>query len=84
MEYPVLLHALELFWKTGFPLDRVTLKFGHEDDIAHTILDGARTGGYGMIVISRQGLNGMKGFFGGGITDQLLRDAFGYTLWVVE
>ena len=84
MEYPVLVNALELFGKTGFPLDRVTMKFGHEDDIAHSILDEARTGGYGTIVVSRQGSNGMKRFFGGGITDQLLRDASGYTLWVVE
>ena len=84
MEYPILVTALELFGKTGFPLDCVTLKFGHEDDIAHTILDEARTGGYGTIVVSRHGSNGMKRFFGGGITDQLLRDASGYTLWVVE
>jgi len=84
MENPILVQARELFGKTGFPLDRVTLKFGHEDDIAHTILDEARTGGYGTIVISRQGSNGLKRYFGGGITDQLLRDASGYTLWVVE
>jgi nucleotide-binding universal stress UspA family protein len=83
-EHPILAQALELFGKTGFPLDRVTLKFGHEGDIAHTILDEARSGGYGTIVISRQGSNGLKRFFGGGITDQLLRDASGYTLWVVE
>ena len=83
-ESPILATALELFRQTGFPLDRVTMKFGHEDDIAHTILDEARTGGYGTIVVSRQGSNGMKRFFGGGVTDQLLRDASGYTLWVVE
>lgn len=84
MENPILVQARELFGKTGFPLDRVTLKFGYEDDIAHTILDEARTGGYATIVISRQGSNGLKRFFGGGITGQLLRDASGYTLWVVE
>ena len=83
-ESPILVTALELFGQTGFPLDRVTMKFGHEDDVAHTILDEARTGGYGTIVVSRHGSNGMKRFFGGGITDQLLRDASGYTLWVVE
>jgi nucleotide-binding universal stress UspA family protein len=83
-EHPILLTALELFGKTGFPLDHVTLKFGHEDDIAHTILDEARTGGYQTIVVSRHGSKRMKLFFGGGITDQLLRDASGYTLWIVE
>ena len=83
-EHPILLTALELFGKTGFPLDRVTLKFGHEDDVAHTILDEARTGGYETIVLSRHGSSRLKRFFGGGITDQLLRDASGYTLWIVE
>ena len=84
VEYPILVKALELFGKTGFPLDRVTLKLGQEGDIAHTILDEARTGGHGTIVISRQGSNGLKRLFGGGLTDQLLREASGYTLWVVE
>ncbi|MCP9439766.1 MAG: universal stress protein [Nitrospira sp.] len=83
IEYPILLKALEVFGKTGFPLDRVTLKFGHEDDIAHTILDEARNGGYETIVVNRHSSNGIKRFFGGGITDQLLRDATGFTLWVV-
>jgi nucleotide-binding universal stress UspA family protein len=83
-EHPILLTALELFGRTGFPLDRVTLKFGHEDDVAHTILDEARTGGYQTIVVSRHGLKRVKLFFGGGITDQLLRDASGYTIWIVE
>lgn len=84
IESPILVTALELFGTTGFPLDHVTLKFGHEDDVAHNILDEARTGTYGTIVISRQGSNGMKWFTGGGITDQLLREASGYTLWVVN
>ena len=42
MEYPILMNALELFAKTGFPLDRVTLKVGCEENVAHTILDEAR------------------------------------------
>lgn len=83
IEYPILLKALEVFGKTGFPLDRVTLKFGHEDDIAHTILNEARNGGYETIVVNRHSSNGIKRFFGGSITDQLLRDATGFTLWVV-
>ena len=41
MEYPKLMNALELLGKTGFPLDRMTVKVGCEDNVAHTILDGA-------------------------------------------
>lgn len=84
IEYPILLKALEVFGKTGFPLDRVTLKFGHEDNIAQNVLDEARNGRFGTIVISRHGVPGGKRFFGSGVADQLLRDASGFTLWVVE
>jgi len=84
VEYPILVKARDVFGRTGFPLDRVTLKFGHGDDIARNILEEARNGGYGTIVVTRQCSNGLKRFFGGGITDKLLRDATGFTLWVVE
>ena len=60
MESPIFMKALELLGQTGFPLDRVTLKSGHEDDIAHTLLDEARTGGYGTIVVSRHRSNVVK------------------------
>lgn len=84
IEYAILVRALEVVGKTGFPLDRVTLKFGHEDNIARNILDEARNGGFGTIVVSRHGTTGIKRFFGGDVTDQLLRDASGFTLWIVE
>jgi nucleotide-binding universal stress UspA family protein len=84
IESPILVKALEMLGKTGFPLDHVTLKFGYEDDIAHNILAEARVGRYGTIVVSRYGSNGLKRIVGGGITDHLLRDASGFTLWVVE
>jgi nucleotide-binding universal stress UspA family protein len=83
IEYPVFVKALEILKKTGFPVDRVTLKFGHEDDIAKNILEEARAGGYETIVVSRHGGSGIKRIFGGGITDHLLREASGFTLWVV-
>ncbi|MGH7182793.1 MAG: hypothetical protein ACREJN_12550 [Nitrospiraceae bacterium] len=84
VEHPILLTALELFRKSGFPLDRVTLKFLHEDGIAHTILDETCTGGYQLIVVSRHGSKRVNLFFDGSITDQLLGDAPGDTLWVME
>lgn len=83
-ESPILVMAAELLGRCGFPPDRVRMKFGREDDIANNILDEARAGGYGTIVLSRHGLNGRKRFFGGGITDRLLREASGFILWVVD
>lgn len=84
VEYPILVKALETLGKAGFPIERVTMKFGHERDIAKNILDEAQRGGYTTIVLSRHGCGGIKRLFGGGITDQLLRDAAGLTLWVVS
>ncbi len=84
LECPVLTQALEMLAKTGFDRTRVALKFGHEDDIARTILEEARAGRYETIVVGRHGASGIKRMFGGGVTDQLLRDAKGFAIWVVE
>jgi nucleotide-binding universal stress UspA family protein len=83
IEYPILLKALQGLGQTGFPIERVTLKFGHERNIAETILDEARTGGYGTIVVSRHGAAGAKRLFGNGITDHVLREASGIAVWVL-
>ena len=83
IEYPILLKALERLGQTGFPIDRVTLKFGHERDIVDTIIDEARSGGYGTIVVTRQGTSGAKRLFGNGITDRLLREVSEVAIWVL-
>jgi len=62
----------------------VALKFGHEDDIARNILEEARSGHHETIVVGRHGTSRIKRIFGGGVTDQLLRDAKGFAIWVVE
>jgi hypothetical protein len=83
IEYPILLKALEPLGQTGFPLDRVTLKFGHERDIADTIVDEAKSGGYGTIVVTRHETAGTKRFLGNGIVDRLLREMSGVAIWVL-
>ena len=83
IEYPILLKALERLGQTGFPIDRVTLKFGHERDIADTIMDEAKAGGYGTIVVTRHGPSGTKRLFGSSVTDRLIRDLSGVALWIL-
>lgn len=84
IEYPILEHALKRLGETGFPIDRVTLKFEHARDIADTIVDEARAGGYGTIVVTRHGQAGTKRHFSSSITDRLLRELSGVALWVME
>lgn len=83
-ECHILKQACESLNQSGFDPGRVTLKFGHEDDVASTILDEARIGQHETIVVGRHGTSRVKRIFGGGVTDQLLRDAKGFALWVVE
>ena len=84
VECHVLTKARETLEKSGFDTINVTSKFDHEDDIARNILEEARSGHHETIVVGRHGTSGMKRIFGGGVTDQLLRDAKGFTIWVVE
>ena len=83
IEYPILVKALDRLGQTGFPLDRVTLKFGHERDIADTIVDEAKSGGYGTIVVTRHGPSSTKRLFSSGITDRLVRELSGVALWIL-
>jgi nucleotide-binding universal stress UspA family protein len=84
LEYPILVKALDALARTGFPIERVTLKFGHEDNIVKTVLDEARAGGYSTIVVSRHRDSTVKRFWGGGVSDHLLKEANGFAVWVVE
>jgi len=83
-ECHVLREACETLTQSGFDMSHVTLTFGHEDDIARNILEEARSGHHETIVVGRHGTSRIKRIFGGGVTDQLLRDAKGFAIWVVE
>ena len=83
-ECPILITARVTLEKAGFDATRVSLKFGHEEDVARSILEEAQSGHFETIVVGRHGTSGMKRIFGGGITDELLRNAKGFAIWVVE
>jgi len=83
-ECGVLKEACETLEQAGFDLSQVEVKYGHDDDIARSILEEARSGHYDTIVVGRQGISRIKRIFGGGTTDHVLRDAKGFAIWVVE
>lgn len=83
-ECHVLKKARETLTQSGFDTSQVALRYGHEDDVARNILEEARSGHYETIVVGRHGTSRVKRLFGGGVTDQLLRDAKGVAIWVVE
>ncbi|MEO8341634.1 MAG: universal stress protein, partial [Nitrospirota bacterium] len=83
-ECHVLKQACETLIGSGFDMNHVRVKYGHEDDIGRNILEEARSGHYDTIVVGRQGTSRMKQIFGGDTTDHVLRDAKGFAVWVVE
>lgn len=84
-ECPILERARQMLVQFGFDQNRVVLKFGHAGDIAQGILEEARIGSHDTVVVGRTGGgSGITQLFGGGITDQLLRDARGMALWIIE
>ncbi|HEU5202155.1 MAG TPA: universal stress protein [Nitrospira sp.] len=83
-ESQVLNKACETLTQSGFDRSQVAFKIGHEEDIARNILEEARDGKHETIVVGRHGKSRIKRLFGGGVTDQLLRDAKGFAIWVVE
>jgi len=50
---------------------------------ADSIMDEARAGGYGTVVVTRHGPTGTKRLFSSRITDRLVRDLSGVALWVL-
>jgi nucleotide-binding universal stress UspA family protein len=83
-ECPVLKKACETLAQSGFDASRVTLKFGHEDDVATNILEEAQIGHHDTIAVGRRGISRITRMFGGGVTDRLLRDAKGFAIWIIE
>jgi nucleotide-binding universal stress UspA family protein len=83
-ESHVLKKACDTLTQSGFDRSQVALKVGHEDDIAKNILEEARNGQHETIVVGRHGASRVRRLFGGSVTEQLLRDAKGFAIWVVE
>lgn len=83
-ECHVLKEACETLKQYGFDMSHVDLKYGHEDDIARSILEEARSGQHETVVVGRHGTSRIRRIFGGGTTDHVLRDAKGLAIWVVE
>ncbi len=83
-ESPLLTKACETLIALGIDASRIVMKFGHDDDVATSILEEAREGHHDTIVVGRTGMSRITRLFGGGVTDHILRDGKGLALWIIE
>ena len=81
---PMLKKAREALIASGIDESHIVMKFGHDGDVASTILEEAIAGHHDTIVVGRTGTSRITRLFGGGVTDRILRDAKGMALWIIE
>lgn len=69
--------------KEGKPQIQVKELAEAHPDVAHAILEEARTGGYGTVVLGRGGHSRLKEIVFGGVTWRVIHDLQDKTLWIV-
>jgi nucleotide-binding universal stress UspA family protein len=77
--------AVNRLLQSGFDEDQLTTKIvSYADSRAGAIVDEARNGGYGTIVMGRRGLTNVKDFFMGRVSNKVIHLAKGLAVWVVS
>jgi nucleotide-binding universal stress UspA family protein len=81
----VLTEALGKLEKIGFSRDRVTTKIvTGVASRAKAIVEEAKAGGYGTIVVGRRGLSRVEEFFMGRVSNKVIQLAKEMAVWVVS
>ncbi|ROQ93365.1 universal stress protein [Desulfosoma caldarium] len=71
----------------GVPKDRITMKIqvcAPEDNVAVTLLEEQRRGGYQTVVVGRRGMSKREEFLFGSVSSKIIREARECTVWVVQ
>ena len=69
----------------GLSRDRITTKIAAvTDTCSRAIVEEAREGGYGTIVVGRRNLSGLKQYFIGRVSNKVLKLAKEMAVWVVD
>jgi len=77
--------ATNLLVQIGVQPEQIEFKFGvKEGELAPAILDEVDLGHYETLVVGRRGLSRMREFFLGSISTELVREAQGCAVCVVE
>ena len=77
--------SLDRFKKAGLELDKVTTKIvTGATSRAKAIVEEAKDGGYGTIVVGRRGLSRVAEFFMGRVSNKVMQLAKEMAVWVVS
>jgi nucleotide-binding universal stress UspA family protein len=77
--------AIKILTDAGMSPDRIEIKsISDSVDVAESVLEEARDGGYRTLVMGRRGLSRAKRIFTGSVTSKIIGQGAGITVCVVE
>jgi nucleotide-binding universal stress UspA family protein len=86
-EYPVLARAREALEQEGVAAGRIEVKLAKhltEQSVPKQILKAARSCGCDTVVLGRHALSPLEKLFAGSVADQVVQNAEGLTVWIVQ
>ena len=82
---PMFRMAIEALTRTGFKAEQIQTKsISDSTDVAQSILEEARDGGYQTIIVGRRGAAGGKHTMIGSVTSRIISQGSGVAITVVE
>jgi len=81
---PFMTKAKEMLLQAGISESQISKKIvDGSRSAASDILEEARNGGYGTIVIGRRGISGVQEFFMGSVSSKVLQNSTAMAVWIV-
>jgi nucleotide-binding universal stress UspA family protein len=82
---PYIERSKTILVESGFPEDKISVKvIDGTRNPANDIVNHAKAGEYGTIVLGRRGISMFKEFFMGSVTSKVLQQADKYAVWIVH
>jgi nucleotide-binding universal stress UspA family protein len=82
---PYLEKSKKLLLEGGISEEQISIKVvDGSRSPANDILQEAKAGNYGTIVLGRRGISLLKEFFMGSVTSKVIQQADGFTVWIIQ
>lgn len=82
---PFIEESKSMLVNAGIRLDQISVKItGGTSSAARDILEEAKKGDYGTIVLGRRGISMLKEFFMGSVTNKVLQASYSFCVWIVQ
>jgi len=82
---PYIEKTKEMLIETGIDPERISIKVANGTrSPANDIVNEAKAGNYGTIVLGRRGISLFKEFFMGSVTSKVIQQSEGFAVWIIQ